>query len=65
MPGEWAEKFLTVYGPLGIGWVAYAYQAIVNRLERNRYHQLVNQIFDLQVKIVLAERLGNGSQAVS
>lgn len=59
---EFGQKFLEVYGPMGLGWVAWIFTMFYLRAERKRYQDLVILIVQYFTKVNMLERTENRDQ---
>jgi hypothetical protein len=53
---EFGQKFIEVYGPLGLGWLAWVFTMFYLRAERKRYQDLVILIVQYFTKVNMLER---------
>ena len=50
------QKFLEIYGPMGLGWVAWIFTMFYLRAERKRYQDLVILIVQYFTKVNMLEK---------
>jgi len=50
-----AKTILELYGPLGLGWVAWGFTLVILVRERKRYHNLVTEVITYSTKLSMIE----------